>query len=198
MSLVNNKLPFHFRDFLIVLNRHKVEYLLIGGYALGAFGHIRATADLHIFINATEKNAIKMMSACEQYGIPAEDLKKEMFLVPKMIGIGEPPLRIEILKKLDVVDFQYAFQRSSIIRVDEISINVVGLDDLILLKKAAIKDRNKSRGLEDLTFLEMLKNRLNTKNKIFPSKNFHFQMVINIKSLFFYSSSFSNSLAARR
>jgi hypothetical protein len=67
--------------------------MLIGGYALGMYGHIRATNDLDIYINATEENAIKMVKACIDYGIPAERVSKEMFLVQKMIGIGQPPLR---------------------------------------------------------------------------------------------------------
>jgi predicted nucleotidyltransferase len=165
MSKENTKFPSHFRDFIIELNKHKVEYVLIGGYALGAYGHIRATNDLDIYINANDENALKMVTACIDYGVPAESVKKEMFLVQKMIGIGEPPLRIEILKKLDFVDFHYAFQRAIKVEVDGISINVVALDDLILLKKAAVKGRNKSRDVEDLSFLEKLKAKLKFKKR---------------------------------
>jgi predicted nucleotidyltransferase len=163
MNKKNSKFPSHFKDFIVELNKHQVEYMLIGGYALGVYGHIRATNDLDIYINATDQNAQKMVGACVDYGIPAESVKKEMFLVQKMIGIGEPPLRIEILKKVDVIDFHYAFQRTKKVKVDGVSINVVDLDDLILLKKAAVKGRNKSRDSEDLAFLEKLKARLNPK-----------------------------------
>ena len=83
-----------------------------------------------------------------------------MFLVPKIIGIGSPPLRIEILKKLDTIDFGYAYQRSEIKKVDDLNIRIVSLDDLILLKKAAKKDRLKARDSEDLSFLEKLKQKL--------------------------------------
>ena len=160
MSRENTKFPSHFIDFIIELNKHQVEYMLIGGYALGAYGHIRATNDLDIYINATEQNATKMVNACAAYGIPVESIQKEMFLVQKMIGIGEPPLRIEILKKLDAIDFMYAFQRVKKVDIDGISINVIDLDDLILLKKAAVKGRNRSRDIEDLSFLEKLKMKL--------------------------------------
>ena len=77
---------------------------------------------------------------------------KEMFLVPKMVGSGEIPLRIEILKKLDVEDFKSAFQQAINAMVDGLQINVVSLEDLILLKKAAAKNRNKSRDSEDLAY----------------------------------------------
>ena len=131
--------------------------MLIGGYALGAYGHIRATDDLDIIIHATEENADKMIKACVAFGISSESIDKNMFLVEKMVGIGEPPFRIEILKKLDVVDFSYAYRRIKKISVDGIDIKVIDLDDLILLKKAAIKSRTKARDQEDLTFLQKLK-----------------------------------------
>ena len=153
----NNQFPSHFLDFIAQLNENQVEYLLIGGYAMGAYGHIRGTNDLDIFINATKDNAAKMIKACIGYGIPGDSLHIEMFLFQKMVGIGDPPLRIEILKKLDVVDFQFAYHRRRKVQVDNLWINVISLDDLVLLKQAAIKDRNESKDLEDLSFLEKLK-----------------------------------------
>jgi len=159
----NNRFPNHFRDFIEELNKHEVEYALIGGYAMGAYGHHRGTGDLDIFIDATEQNAEKVLKSCIAYGIPSADLKREMFLVPKMIGIGSPPLKIEIIKKLDTVDFKYAFQRSQFKTVDGLKINVVSLDDLILLKKAAKKGRSKARDSEDLSFLQKLKEKLKNK-----------------------------------
>lgn len=156
----NNRFPGHFREFIEELNKHNVEYLVIGGYAMGSYGHFRGTGDLDIFVNATEDNAEKLMKAACEYGIPSDSLSKEMFLVPKMIGIGKPPLRIEILKKLDTVDFTYAYKKAEIKKVDGLDINVMGLDDLILLKKVAITGRSKARDAEDLSFLERLKIKL--------------------------------------
>jgi predicted nucleotidyltransferase len=153
----NRYFPEHFKEFVRILNELNIEYLLIGGYAMGAYGHIRATSDLDIFINAVTENADKMVAACIKFGIQKETLDKDMFLVPKMIGIGEPPLRIEILKQLGTVDFSYAFERAIIKKVDGLSIKVVALDDLILLKKSAVEDRNYSRDHEDLSFLEKLR-----------------------------------------
>ncbi len=91
MSIKNHIFPKHFRAF-IKANNHNVEYMLIGGFAMGAYGHMRGTNDLDIFVNASEDNADKMISACIEYGITSDNLKREMFLVPKMIGIGKPPL----------------------------------------------------------------------------------------------------------
>ncbi len=163
-SNLNTQFPQHFREFLIELNRYEVEYMVIGGYALGAYGHGRGTNDLDIFIDATTENAKRIWQACVSYGIDEDSLSMEMFLVPRMIAVGEAPFRIEIIKKLDVVDFQYAYARTETVQVDSLPVRVVGLDDLILLKHAAVKGRSQARDTEDLSFLQKLKASLN-KNK---------------------------------
>ncbi|MEX2565101.1 MAG: nucleotidyl transferase AbiEii/AbiGii toxin family protein [Cyclobacteriaceae bacterium] len=164
----NNRFPENFRSIIESLNKNMVEYLLIGGFAMGAYGHVRSTGDLDIFIHATKENAKRTIKACIDFGINKEDLKEEMFLVEKMIGIGMPPLRIEILKKLDTIDFKYAYQRAEIKNIDGLHIKVVSLDDLILLKEAAVRGRDKQRDREDLVFLKQLKEALNFKRKDLP------------------------------
>ncbi len=154
---LNIHLPNYFQEFLAILNDYQVEYMLIGGYAMGTYGHVRTTGDLNVFINATQANAEKMMQACVAYGIEEESLQIDMFLVPRMVVIGEASLRIEIIKKLDTVNFEYAYQRVKTMQVDNLAVPVVNLNDLILLKQAAVKGRNQARDSEDLSFLQKLK-----------------------------------------
>ena len=165
MTNLNNQLPENFYSFIKSLNKHKVEYLLIGGFAMGVYGHVRSTGDLDIFLHATPENARKAVLACLDFGIEEEDVKEEMFLVERMIGIGMPPLRIEILKKLDTIDFNFAFQRPEIKIIEDLEIKVVSLDDLILLKQAAVRGRDKERDSEDLNFLRRLKETIQSKKK---------------------------------
>ncbi len=51
------RLPQDFRDFLRLLNSHNVEYLLIGGFAVGYHGYPRATGDMDIWIAVSPENA---------------------------------------------------------------------------------------------------------------------------------------------
>ena len=152
----NNELPQDFRLFIEQLNHYQVEYMLIGGYAVGAYGHARATGDLDVFINATPANAQRMRQACVAYGISEKDIQQEMFLVPRMVVLGEPPLRIEVLKKLDAVDFPYANARATTVQLSDLPVRVIGLSDLILLKRAAVKGRSEPRDTEDLSYLQKL------------------------------------------
>lgn len=61
------QLPPNFKEFLKLLNEYKVEYLLVGGYAVGYYGYPRATADMDIWIAMQPKNAEKMDAAAERF-----------------------------------------------------------------------------------------------------------------------------------
>ena len=59
-----------FKEFLKSLNSNNVEYLLIGGYAVGIYGHIRATNDLHIWVGISAENAAKLSGRFANLGSP--------------------------------------------------------------------------------------------------------------------------------
>ena len=71
------RLPPDFRDFLKLLNSEKVEYLLVGGYAVGYYGYPRATGDMDIWIASTPKNAAKIVTVLKQFGFSESALSAE-------------------------------------------------------------------------------------------------------------------------
>ncbi|MCL6260489.1 hypothetical protein M3O96_15405 [Aquiflexum sp. TKW24L] len=66
---------------------------------------------------------------------------------------------------MDTIDFSFAYQRAEIKKIGDLEIKVVSIDDLILLKQAAVKGRDKERDVEDLNFLRRLKETLQSKKK---------------------------------
>ena len=48
-----------FREFVELLIKHQVEYLIVGGYAVGIHGHPRYTGDLDIWLNTNTINTKK-------------------------------------------------------------------------------------------------------------------------------------------
>ncbi len=69
-----------FVEFLRLLDAHEVEYLLIGGYAVEFHGHVRATADLDIWIKSELQNARKMTTVLKEFGSDLPEVKPEVFL----------------------------------------------------------------------------------------------------------------------
>jgi hypothetical protein len=74
------KLDRNFADFLRLLNSHGVEYLVIGGYAVGYHGFVRATGDLDVFVGISDRNAEGLVAVFREFGFATQELKKELFL----------------------------------------------------------------------------------------------------------------------
>src|SRR5690349_14984751 len=92
-------LPADFKEFLKLLNSRQVEYLLIGGYAVGYYGYPRATAELDIWIAINPENARRVATVIQQFfGTKIDAAPPELFLqANKIARMGVPPFRIEIL-----------------------------------------------------------------------------------------------------
>ena len=137
-------LPLDFKEFLKLLNSHKVRYLLIGGYAVNYHGYVRATADMDIFIDPDKRNANKMVSVLKQFGFDNEELNADLFLnSDNVIRLGVPPVRIEIMSTISGVDFDECFETRIQDKWDDVTINVINLEKLKKNKIAAdrLKDR---------------------------------------------------------
>lgn len=85
---------------------HHVEYLLIGGYAVGYHGYPRATGDMNIWIATDRTNARKVRAALEEFGFGDTGGTSDLFLGPdQIVRMGNSPLRIEILTTISGVNF---------------------------------------------------------------------------------------------
>ena len=131
-------LPQDFKDFLKLLNLKRIEYLLIGGYAVGYYGYPRATADMDIWIAVSKKNAKRMKEAIKEFGMETPELNESIFLEPgKIIRMGYPPIRIEILTEISGVKFEQCYKRCEEAKIDGIKIKIISLKDLLKNKKAS-------------------------------------------------------------
>jgi len=139
------QLPPDFKEFLKLLNKHKVEYLLVGGYAVGYYGYPRATADMDIWIAVNPTNANRMVTALNEFGFDVPELTTDLFLEEnKIIRMGVPPVRLEIITTISGVDFDTCFQQKEQGKIDGIEINIIDLENLRKNKKASgrYKDLN--------------------------------------------------------
>ena len=131
-------LPPDFRDFLKLLNSRKIKYLLIGGYAVGYYGYPRATADMDIWIAISKENAKKITGAIRDFGMKTPDLTESIFLKPgKIIRMGYPPIRIEVLTEISGVNFEQCYTRCKETKIDGIKVKIISFKDLLKNKKAS-------------------------------------------------------------
>lgn len=143
-------LPSDFKEFLKLLNTQGVEYLLVGGYAVGHYGYPRYTADMDIWIASHPENARRIVAVLKDFGFATPELSPELFLKDRsIVRIGVPPMRIEITNYIDGVEFVACYPRRAVEVIDEVAINLISLDDLKTNKRA-------SGRLKDLADLENL------------------------------------------
>jgi hypothetical protein len=144
-------LPQDFKDFLRLLNSKQVEYLLIGGYAVGYYGYARATADIDIWIAIHPNNAQKIAEVIREFGFASEEVSEKLFLEEnKVIRMGMPPLRIEVLTTISGVNFEECYLERNVDLLDEIQVNIISLKHLKVNKKAS----GRLKDLADLEYLE--------------------------------------------
>jgi len=140
-----------FEDFISLLNKYHVEYLIVGGYAMAFHGRPRYTGDLDIWINISESNAEKMLTVLAEFGFSSLLFIREDFLKENIINqIGYPPLRIDILTSIDGVTFNEAFSQKKMIQIDELEVAFIGLSQLIENKKAS----NRAQDIADIESLK--------------------------------------------
>jgi predicted nucleotidyltransferase len=131
-------LPADFKEFLKLLNAHKVEYLLIGGYAVSYHGYPRATADMDIWLAMHPANAEKIASVLKEFGFNSPELSPELFLKEwQIIRLGVPPVRIELATTISGVNFADCYAHRIVDTLDGVKVNLISLNHLKLNKKAA-------------------------------------------------------------
>ena len=127
-----------FKEFLRLLNANHVEYLLVGGYAVGLHGYPRATVDMDIWVRPTPTNAARVMTALRAFGFDLPALQPRLFTDPgSIVRFGTPPFRIEVMTTIDGVEFAACAARADVFEIDDLPIPVIGLADLKTNKKAA-------------------------------------------------------------
>jgi predicted nucleotidyltransferase len=121
------------KELLSVLNEHHVEYLVVGGYAIGIHAEPRATKDLDIFIRANTANSEAVFRALAAYGAPLAGYSPADFNDGgSWFQMGQPPHRVDILQHIDDVDFDTAWANRVESLIDgDVPAHVISREDLI-------------------------------------------------------------------
>ncbi len=139
-----------FKEFVELLNSRRVEYLVVGGYALAAHGHPRYTGDLDIWLRGSPDNIDRLLHALADFGFASLGLKPADFQSPDaVVQLGFPPARIDLLTRIDGVQFDACYARRLEVEIAGLTLPLIGLEDFKTNKRA-------SGRLKDLADLESL------------------------------------------
>jgi hypothetical protein len=132
------------REFIELLNSNKVEYLVVGAFAVAWHGYPRFTADIDFLVRPSADNAIALLSALKAFGFASLNLASDDFIRPgQIVQLGVKPNRIDLITSIAGVEFDQAWAGRVVGAIDGIPVQVVGLDDLIRNKESTgrLQDR---------------------------------------------------------
>lgn len=127
-----------FREFVELLNKNEVQYMIVGGYAVGIHGYPRYTGDLDIWLLPDKNNAGKILKSINEFGFSSLNItERDLTKADTVIQLGYPPLRIDLLTSIDGVSFDECYQNRKTIFIDGLQVHFIGFNDLIKNKKAS-------------------------------------------------------------
>lgn len=142
-----------FSDMLSALNDEGVEYLVVGGYAVGAHGLPRATKDIDIWVRPTAENAARVFRALARFGAPSHGLTiADLVTKGTVYQIGVPPQRIDILTAIDGVEFNEAWP-------ERVSSDLGGVPAPVIGRSALVRNKRASGRPQDLADVARLERR---------------------------------------
>jgi predicted nucleotidyltransferase len=132
------------------MNSASVEYLIVGGYAVAYHGYARTTGDIDVWIAINPHNAEKLVHVLQNFGFDVPELSSELFLIrDRIVRMGMPPFRIEILNTISGVSFEECYARRISDVIDGVEIKLINLEDLKINKKAS----GRPKDIADLQYL---------------------------------------------
>ncbi|MBN1392667.1 MAG: nucleotidyltransferase family protein [Sedimentisphaerales bacterium] len=140
-----------FKELLELFNAHKVEYIVVGGYALAFHGAPRFTGDIDLLVKPDSKNARRILAALNYFGFGSLDLSESDFTRQNsVVQLGVPPVRIDIITSLSGVDWDKAQAGKVAGDYGGVAVYFLGKKEFILNKKAT----GRKKDLADIEALD--------------------------------------------
>ena len=133
-----------YREMLQILLGNDVRFLVVGAYALGAYGYPRATGDFDIWVDTSPDNSRKIYASLAQFGAALSDISETTFTEKGILfQVGIAPRRIDLITHIDGVDFKEAYETKKVIEVDNLGIPFISKDNLIKNKRSTGREKDK-------------------------------------------------------
>jgi len=145
-------LPEDLKQLLLAFNAHGVEYLVVGGWAVGFYSEPRSTKDIDLFIRSGVKNSEAVFRALAEFGAPLAGLTPADFRdnPTSVFQLGNTPARADILQSIDGVDFDEAWPYREELSIEGVPVHVVSAEHLI-------QNKLESGRLQDLADVEAIR-----------------------------------------
>lgn len=150
------------QQLLSALLKNKVDFMLIGGYAVIHYGYDRNTGDMDIWLKRGNENRDKLIAGLKEFGIIDEHLKMlaDMdFTKPiPVFYFGNEPRRFDFITMLSNITFEDAIEQVNYIEMDSLRVPVIYYNHLIASKLTSSRLKDKA-DIEELEKINKYRNK---------------------------------------
>lgn len=136
------------QQLLSALLKHKVDFMLVGGYAVIHYGYDRNTGDMDIWLKTGNENRGKLIKALRDFGVindHIETLKKMDFTDPvPVFYFGKEPRKIDFITLIANVKFEEAIPHVNYIDLENVKVPVIHYNHLIFSKLTSNRLKDKA------------------------------------------------------
>jgi predicted nucleotidyltransferase len=133
------------RELIEIFEKHGVEYVLIGGFAVNFYGYVRTTQDIDLLIYPSLENAEAVMAALLEFGFGGAGIPKECFeREGSAVHLGVEPNRIDLLTCIQGVENSRIFKNMKRVELGSVEVNIISLEDLIESKQSSDRARDRA------------------------------------------------------
>lgn len=134
-----------FKELLALLEKHQVEYMIVGWYAVAFHGYPRFTKDIDVYFENSDENIKKTISALIEFGFSEDELSPDLFKKPgNIITLGVAPVSVDFLNEIDGVSFIEAKKHRVRGKYGDVDIYFIGKEDLLKNKRSTHRTKDKA------------------------------------------------------
>jgi len=127
-----------FNEFFGLLTEHRVEFVVVGAYALALHGAPRYTGDMDVLVRPTLENANRLLAAIEEFGFPTDALTPDAVVATScLIQMGTPPVQLHIMSAIDGVSWASVWAGREVTTLDDLAVPFIGRQEFLVNKRAA-------------------------------------------------------------
>lgn len=132
-----------FDEFCALLIAHRVEFAIVGAYALAFHGAPRFTGDLDVLVAPTELNGHRLLKAIGAFGFPTAPLTAaDVATGVKVIQMGVAPIQIHVMSHIDGVTWEevWAGRQTGVLGRHDVAF--IGREAFLRNKRAAGRQKD--------------------------------------------------------
>ena len=131
------KLPKDSKELLRLFDANKVDYVIVGAFAVAFHGRPRFTGDLDILLATSDDNARRVLKSLREFGFGALGVTVEDLTHPdRIVQLGVAPNRIDLITSLTGISNEEVWKGRVRGELDALQVWFVGLSELIRNKRA--------------------------------------------------------------